>query len=157
MPTLLKYRKNFSVYTLCIMTFVANLISIKPANAEYFQPVSGNYIGGGVIFQNNNNNNHNGGHIQGRIQILNAPISIRGTVYFLDNSDTVVSPTITYDMPIWNNINFYIGGGVFLSNETKAILTVGGEFALSKNIVVYGDLNGFGSGNISKLGIGYRF
>jgi hypothetical protein len=156
MPIFLKYRKNISAFsTLSIITFISNFISIKPVNAEYLQSVTGNYIGGGVIFQNNNNNN--GGHIQVRTQINKTPISVRGTVFFLDNSETIVAPTITYDVPVWNNINLYIGGGVFLSKETKGILTVGGEIALSKNIVFYGDLNGFGSGNISKLGIGYRF
>jgi hypothetical protein len=158
LKTKIRYRKVFFIFsTLSIITIISNLILTESASAKYFRPLKGNYIGGGASFQNNNSNQNNGVYIQGRIQISDAPISVRGSASFLEDGNTIFSPTITYDIPILNNINFYIGGGVFLSKETKGILTVGGEVALSKNIVIYGDLNGFGSGNISKLGIGYRF
>jgi hypothetical protein len=89
-----------------------------------------------------------GGNIQGRITTEKAPVSVRGAVLFSDETSAIM-PIVTYDVPVTNNANLYVGAGYSfvesngkptpLGNQDAPVVTVGAEAALGNNMVVYGD------------------
>lgn len=89
-----------------------------------------------------------GGNVQGRFAIPNTPLSARGALLF--GGDTVaVMPMISYDVPVTNNANVYLGAGYSfvgdngestpLGNKDAVVLTAGVESQIKRNIVLYGD------------------
>lgn len=114
-----------------------------------------------------------GSQFQGRLDLPNSPISLRGTVFTGDQSKAIL-PTLTYDVPVGRSTNVYAGAGyVFvqspgertpLGGQDGVVLTTGVEAAIDKRIVIYGDaklnLNGVNSddGKVRfQFGAGYRF
>ncbi|WP_017306863.1 outer membrane beta-barrel protein [Spirulina subsalsa] len=115
-----------------------------------------------------------GGNIQGRLAIPNVPISARGAVLFSSETSAIM-PIVSYDIPVANNVNVYVGGGYSfverdgkstpLGNRNAPVVTVGGEAHLGSNIVVYGDgkwginayQNSQGDALSFQAGMGYRF
>ncbi|MBD2681324.1 MULTISPECIES: outer membrane beta-barrel protein [Nostoc] len=115
-----------------------------------------------------------GGDIQGRVAISHTPLSVRGSFLF-DNKTTATIPTITYDIPIAKNTNFYAGAGYSfigkqdddtpLGNRNSPVLDAGVETAINKNLVAFGDgklgLKAYQDSNADavsfQLGVGYRF
>lgn len=142
-------------------------------------PFDGSYVGAGVAAGVTNGGQQGdaatfGGNIQGRVAIPNAPISVRGAVLFT-NRNSAVMPMLTYDVPVANNTNFYIGGGYSfvqkdgqptpLGNRDAAVVMAGAESGLGDHIVVYGDAkfgiraykNSPASALSFQAGLGYRF
>jgi len=80
------------------------------------------------------------------VLIPNTPVSARGAILFNDESAALM-PMISYDVPVTNNANVYLGAGFTLcdgegkltplGNKDAVVLTTG--LKLSQNIVVYGD------------------
>ena len=84
-------------------------------------------------------------------------------------------PLITYDLPIAANTNLYVCGGYSfvekngkptpLGNRDAAVITVGAESSVTRDIVVYGDAklgikayeNSPASALSFQAGVGYRF
>ncbi|WP_250121728.1 porin family protein [Chroococcidiopsis sp. CCMEE 29] len=115
-----------------------------------------------------------GGNIQGRLAIPNTPVSARGAILFSDKTSAIM-PIVSYDVPITNNANAYLGAGYSfveargqstpLGNKNAVVLTTGVEAELRRNIVLYGDakvgINAFennsGSAVSFQAGAGYRF
>jgi hypothetical protein len=115
-----------------------------------------------------------GGNIQGRVAIPNTPVSIRGAVLFT-NVNSAVMPIVTYDIPVANNTNIYVGGGYSfvqkpgqptpIGNKDAAVLTAGAETGIGDYVVVYGDakvgIKAYQNSPASSLsfqaGLGYRF
>ncbi len=111
---------------------------------------------------------------QGRLDLPNTPISVRGAVFLGDNSKALV-PMLSYDLPVSDFANVYAGAGYALvktsgeatplGDRNGIVLTTGAEAAISDGIVIYGDaklgLNGdSGRGNFParlQVGAGYRF
>ena len=125
----------------------AGSVSAKPAGTD------ANYIGGGVSAGVTNGGQEGdaanvGGNIQGRITTSKAPVSVRGSVLFNDDTSAII-PLVSYDVPVTNNANIYVGGGYSfvekdgkpspLGNQDAPVVAVGAEAQLSQNIVVYGD------------------
>ncbi|WP_421658770.1 outer membrane beta-barrel protein [Leptothermofonsia sp. ETS-13] len=151
----------------------AGAASAKPI---YFD---GSYVGAGVAAGVTNGGQQGdaatfGGNIQGRVAIPTVPISVRGAVLFTNRNSTVI-PTLTYDVPIADNTNFYIGGGYSfvqkdgqptpLGNRDAAVVMAGVEAGLGEHIAVYGDAkvgiraykNSPASAVSLQAGLGYRF
>lgn len=117
-----------------------------------------------------------GAQFQGRYDLPNSPLSVRGSVYLGDNARAVM-PIVTYDIPVGNGTNVYAGAGVSVVNGTRTtplgdrtgmVMTTGVESEISKGLVLYGDAkwlsgnkgNNRGAGNPPiryQLGLGYRF
>ncbi|MEO0971102.1 MAG: outer membrane beta-barrel protein [Cyanobacteria bacterium J06639_18] len=115
--------------------------------------MDGSYIGAGVSAGVTNGGENNdaavlGGNVQGRYAIPETPVSARGAVLFGGDS-TAIMPMLTYDVPIADNTNVYIGAGYSfvtdegenspLGNRDAAVITLGAESEVSDRVVVYGD------------------
>jgi hypothetical protein len=153
------------------------LLSANPASA---QPagMDGTYVGGGiaagVLDGGDGDSATFGGNIQGRFNVPNAPISLRGAVLFSDDTSAIM-PLISYDVPITNNANVYAGAGYSfveqdgrstpLGNQDSVVLTTGVEAEVVRNVVLYGDAklgldayqNSSNPALSFQLGAGYRF
>ena len=140
----------------------------------------GAYVGGGVAAGVTNGGQQGdaatfGGNIQGRIApFANVPVSARAAILF-GKETTAIMPLITYDLPIAANTNLYVGGGYSfvekngkptpLGNRDAAVVTVGAESSVTRDIVVYGDsklgIKAYENSPASALsfqaGVGYRF
>ncbi|NJN87566.1 MAG: porin family protein [Leptolyngbyaceae cyanobacterium SL_7_1] len=87
--------------------------------------------------------------LQGRLDVPNAPISVRATAIVGDDVRAVL-PTLSYDFPVGNNANLYAGAGyVFITTPGTAtplgdrngvVLTAGAETAIGEDVVIYGDV-----------------
>lgn len=125
----------------------AGSASAKPAGTD------ANYVGAGISAGVTNGGQEGdaatfGGNIQGRVAVPNAPVSVRGAVLFSDETSAIM-PMVTYDVPVTNNANVYVGGGYSLvekdgsptplGNRNAPVVTVGAEAQVTQNLVVYGD------------------
>ncbi|HAG79600.1 MAG TPA: hypothetical protein DCL61_00200 [Cyanobacteria bacterium UBA12227] len=125
----------------------ANSASARPEGTD------ANYIGAGVAAGVTNGGQDGdaatfGGNIQGRITTSKAPVSLRGAVLFSDDNSAIM-PIVTYDVPVTNNANIYVGAGYSfvetegqptpLGNSNAPVVTVGAEAQFGQNVVVYGD------------------
>jgi hypothetical protein len=116
-----------------------------------------------------------GSQFQGRLDLPNNPVSIRGTVY-VDGSTNVMMPTLSYDIPVGGSTNIYAGAGYAMTNtpgtqtplgkQNGVVLTTGLETSISRRVVVFGDaklnLNQINatpntSGVRFQVGAGFRF
>jgi hypothetical protein len=88
-----------------------------------------------------------GRQFQGRLDLPNQPMSVRGSVYTGAGS-TAILPTLTYDLPIGHGTNVYAGAGYAivnggsetpLGNQNGVVLTTGFEAAAGRNLVIFGD------------------
>ncbi len=109
--------------------------------------------------------------IQGRLDLTNSPLSIRGTVAIDDDVEAVL-PMISYDLPMGVNANVYAGAGYLLVRPGEAtmlgdrdglVLNAGAETALNQRLILYGDLRyrpvtAVGEDPIRvQFGMGHRF
>lgn len=108
----------------------------------------------------------NGGHltINGRVRLSDElPLSARSALmYTPTDNDLAWFGTVTYDAPILKNTNAYIGSGIGVKRldvDFSLVLQAGIETAVSKNIVLFGDVIYLPSrGEFPwKVGVGYRF
>ncbi|NJP11995.1 MAG: hypothetical protein HC866_23080 [Leptolyngbyaceae cyanobacterium RU_5_1] len=117
----------------------------------------------------------NGGvQFQGRYDLPNSPLSVRGSLYVGDRARAVM-PAVTYDVPVAKNTNVYAGAGVSfvkaaagkstpLGSQTGVMITTGVESEISKGVIVYGDAKWLpgNQGSVNEpiryqLGVGHRF
>ncbi|WP_206754560.1 hypothetical protein [Leptolyngbya sp. FACHB-36] len=127
----------------------------------------------GAAFNSQSSQSTAGSQFQGRYDVPNSPISVRGTV-FVHSERSAVLPILSYDLPVGSGTNLYAGAGYAivrpgtvtpLGTQSGMVLTTGIEASAGKNLVIYGDtklnLNQDRSGNASSLrfqfGAGYRF
>lgn len=115
-----------------------------------------------------------GGNVQGRYAIANTPISARGALLF--GGDTVaVIPSLSYDVPVSNNTNIYLGAGYSfvgkdgrstpLGNKDAVVLSTGVESQVTDRVVLYGDVklgldayeDSSAAATSLQLGAAYRF
>ena len=115
-----------------------------------------------------------GGNIQGRFAVPEAPVSVRGAILF-SNETSALMPIVTYDIPITDNANVYVGGGYSfveangqntpLGNDDSVVLTAGAEAQFGDSIIVYGDtkwgIDAYENSSADALsfqgGVGYKF
>jgi hypothetical protein len=129
-----------------VFLFAGNA-SARPAGTD------ANYIGAGVAAGVTNGGQEGdaatfGGNIQGRFAVPRTPVSVRGAVLFSDETSAIM-PMVSYDVPITNNANAYIGAGYSfvesngqptpLGNDDAPVVAIGAEAQIGRNFVVYGD------------------
>lgn len=110
----------------------------SPARA---QAAYGSYIGIGPAF----GDGEIAVAINGRYNILELPVSIRGAAFLGDGSAFV--PTISYDYPLNFNTEIYLGAGVAFASEgsvmgdgTSFVLQPGVDYTMDRsNLVIYGN------------------
>ncbi len=118
----------------------ANSASARPEGTD------ANYIGAGVAAGVTNGGQDGdaatfGGNIQGRITTSKAPVSLRGAVLFSDDNSAIM-PIVTYDVPVTNNANIYVGAGysfVETEGQPTPLGNSNAEAQFGQNVVVYGD------------------
>ena len=144
------------LFTLSVSALVFAPIFL-PLEKAFAQPTGtrASYLGGGIAVgvtnggvPGDNDDDKFGGNIQGRFAIPNAPVSARGAFLFSGESAAIM-PMISYDIPVTNNANVYLGAGYsFVTEEGKpsplgntdaVVLATGVEAEVNRNIVVYGD------------------
>ncbi|MGC1310471.1 MAG: hypothetical protein WA885_24840 [Phormidesmis sp.] len=104
--------------------------------------------------------------LSGRYNVLELPISIRGTAFIGDGSAFV--PTISYDYPLNFNTELYLGAGVAIASDGSP---VGDDFAFvlqpgidytmtNSDLVIFGNAIFAISGDSATSvqgGVGYQF
>ncbi len=167
-----------TVSTLSALVIAPVFMSAGEASAR---PTGTNasYLGAGISISATNNGKTSddagfGGNIQGRVAIPNTPISARGAILFNDQTSAIM-PIVSYDVPVTNNANVYLGAGYSfveedgelspLGSKDAVVLTTGVEAEVRRNIVLYGDAklgidayeDSSGSAVSFQLGAAYRF
>jgi hypothetical protein len=115
---------------------IASIQTPAQAQAAY-----GSYIGIGGAF----GDGEIGFSVNGRYNILELPISIRGAAFLGEGSAFV--PTVSYDYPITFNLEAYLGAGVAFASDgsvmgdgTSFVLQPGVDYTFSNNrLVLYGN------------------
>lgn len=116
-----------------------------------------------------------GKQFQGRLDLPNNRLSVRGSVFMSDEANAVL-PTVTYDLPVGKSSNVYAGAGYAivnnaagtttpLGNQNGVVLTTGFEASAGRNLVIFGDTklnlnDDRATGNSPvrfQFGAGYRF
>ncbi|HEY9623562.1 MAG TPA: outer membrane beta-barrel protein [Crinalium sp.] len=140
-----------SIATLSVLSLLAAVpvLSVaKPASAQLIG-MNGNYLGGGVsVGVTDGNSSDVGGNVQGRFDVPLAPVSLRGSVLFSDETAALM-PIVSYDIGVAPNTNVYVGAGYsFVADEGRAtplgdknapVITAGVETGVTRNIALYGD------------------
>lgn len=173
-----RFLNSVTVSALFTLVVAPVFMSAEKASA---QPTGTNasYLGAGISVSATNNGKTSddaafGGNIQGRFAIPNTPISARGAILF-NNETTAIMPIISYDVPVTNNANVYLGAGYSfveedgklspLGSKDAVVLTTGVEAEVARNIIVYSDAklgidaykNSSGSAVSFQLGAAYSF
>lgn len=137
-----------------------------PAQA---QAAYGSYIGigGGIGFGENSSPAL---VINGRYNILELPISIRGTAFIGDGSAFV--PTVSYDYPLNFNTDVYVGAGASFASDgspvgdkTAFVVQPGVDYTMDNSrLVIFGNAifaiggeSGGGTATAVQGGVGYQF
>ncbi|WP_017307203.1 hypothetical protein [Spirulina subsalsa] len=114
-----------------------------------------------------------GTSFNGRYDVPHSNLSVRGAA-FLGSQTRVVEPSVSYDFPVAENTNVYVGGGyTFVEGKSTAtplgetsspVITAGVETAVMGDFVIYGNAR-FRLSNPTpnssplrmQVGAGYRF
>jgi outer membrane autotransporter protein len=129
--------------------FAANSASAQTAP----RGMEGSYLGGGASVGLSgdalDNDANFGGHVQGRLDIPQAPVSLRGAA-LISGDNVALVPTVTADIGVARNTNLYLGAGYSfltdegatsaLGNQNAVVLTAGVETAVHRNIAIYSDV-----------------
>lgn len=109
--------------------------------------------------------------LQGRIDLPNSQVSVRGTVVVGEQVESV-TPVLSYDLPVGANTNVYAGAGYAIvqpgqqtpvGSRDGVVLTTGIETSLGRRVIVYGDMRYQPNTVVGtdamqwQVGIGHRF
>ncbi len=147
---------------LAIGALVSGLAIASTQSAAQAQAAYGSYIGIGGAF----GDGEVGVSINGRYNILELPISVRGTAFLGQGSAFV--PTVSYDYPINFNLDAYLGAGVAFASDgsvmgdgTSFVLQPGVDYAFTNNrLVIFGNaIIPIGGGTTTAVqgGVGVQF
>lgn len=167
----MKYLAKYALTSAFVLT-IAALFSL-PAKADEAR-VPSSYLGAGVSLGgiNSDISSSLGGNITGRYKFEEAPVSFRTSVLF-GNGGTSVVPTFSYDVPLGNRTNVYLGAGASVVPSNSNSLTgdrnafalqPGIEVSLNKNVLLYSNavvaINGYNDGRTATSvqgGVGFQF
>jgi hypothetical protein len=169
----LKFMKSLTKIYLgvAIATSVLTSFSAIAVAEEVTQP--GSYVGAGVSLQSfATNPSVVGANLAGRYKFDGVPISARSSVLF-GNGGTSVVPTVSYDLPVGDRANVYLGAGAsfkvggdasMTGDQTAFALQPGVEVSLNKSVLLYGNavipFNGQRNGSAGtslQAGVGVQF
>jgi opacity protein-like surface antigen len=142
------------------------------ASAETVR-LPGSYVGAGISAQTlATNSSVIGANIAGRYKFDDVPVSVRSSVLF-SNGGTSIVPTVSYDVPLGDRTNVYLGAGASVKvggdssltgNQTAFALQPGVEVSLNRNLLLYGNavipFNGqtdSSAGTSLQAGLGFQF
>ncbi|ELS31808.1 MULTISPECIES: outer membrane beta-barrel protein [Pseudanabaena] len=154
-----------------IATSVLTSFSAIASAEEVTQP--GSYVGAGISVQSfATNPSVVGANLAGRYKFDGSPISARSSVLF-GNGGTSIVPTVSYDLPVGDRTNVYLGAGAsfkvggnssLTGDQTAFALQPGVEVSLNKRTLLYtnavipfnGQSNG-SAGTSLQAGVGVQF
>jgi opacity protein-like surface antigen len=156
---------------LAIATSVITSFSAIASAEEVRQP--GSYIGAGISAQTlATNSSVIGANLAGRYKFDDVPLSVRSSVLF-GNGGTSIVPTVSYDLPVGDRTNLYLGAGAafkvggdnsLTGDQTAFALQPGIEVSLNKRILLYSNavipFNGQSNGSAGtslQAGVGVQF
>ena len=156
---------------IAIATSVLTSFSAIASAEEVRQP--GSYLGAGVSLQSfATNPSVVGANIAGRYKFDDVPVSIRSSVLF-GNGGTSVVPTISFDLPVGDRANVYLGAGAsfkvggnnsMTGDQTAFALQPGLEVSLTNRVLLYSNavipFNGQSNGSAGtslQAGVGMQF
>jgi len=145
--------KSAAMSVLSVLVVAPALLAAGSASAQTVRGMEGSYLGGGASVglsgEVGNNDANFGGHVQGRYDIPQAPVSLRGAALITGDNVNLV-PTVTFDLGVAPNTNVYLGAGYAFStnegntsalgNQNAPVLTAGVEAAVQRNIALYSDV-----------------
>ena len=175
----LTFKSVISLSALVATVIAPVLLFGGSTSAEPKKGTDADYIGAGVAAGVTNGGQNGdaatfGGNIQGRLTTSKAPVSVRGSVIFSDETSAIM-PMVTYDLPVAKNTNIYAGGGYSfvesngkptpVGNQNAPVVTLGAESQVGQNLVIYGDtkvgINAYqdssGSAVSFQAGAGFKF
>jgi hypothetical protein len=126
-----------SAVSISVLSAIACFASVKPASAET-PGLKGSYVGAGVLLP----------HVQGRFPVGDS-LSVRPSL-----GSCGLGAAVTVDWAVANNTNIYIGPSIDTDCGFYLIGKLGVETALSKSLVLYGDV---GTPSVVNVGLGLRF
>lgn len=122
------------------------------AQSQETRGLQGHYLGGGIGLGLDTEDGFDdlevGGLVQGRYDIQNVPLSVRGSVLFNDQAASL-QPVVTYDLATSQKTNIYLGGGASvllgdgespLGDQSAFLLTAGVEGEVTPNWALFGDV-----------------
>ncbi len=156
---------------IAIATSVLTSFSAIASAQEVRQP--GSYLGAGVSLQSfATNPSVVGANIAGRYKFDDVPVSIRSSVLF-GNGGTSVVPTVSFDLPVGDRANVYLGAGAsfkvggnnsMTGDQTAFALQPGLEVSLTNRVLLYSNavipFNGQSNGSAGtslQAGVGMQF
>ncbi len=150
-----------------IATSVITSFSAIASAEEVKSP--GSYVGAGVSLQSfATTPSVVGANLAGRYKFDDVPLSVRSSVLF-GNGGTSVIPTVSYDLPVGDRTNLYLGAGASFKvggngDQTAFALQPGVEVSINKNTLLYSNavipFNGQSNGSAGaslQAGIGLQF
>lgn len=162
-----RFTRHLLSLAACAVGGLAIALSFQsPAKA---QAAYGSYIGigGGIGFGDNSDLSL---AINGRYNILELPISVRGAAFIGDGSAFV--PTVSYDYPLNFNTEVYVGLGASFASEgsivgddSAFVIQPGVDYTRSNsNLVIFGNAifaiggeDGGGTATAVQSGVGIQF
>lgn len=179
MKSLIKSMIRMSALSAMTLSALVGLSAAASAQTVGANGLNGSYLGGGVSVGVTNGDradgdNVFGGNIEGRYDIPEAPISLRGAA-LINGESAALMPILSYDVAVSRNTNLYAGAGYSfvteegqlspLGDQSAVVLTTGLESEVSNRVVLYGDvklgLDAYQDSSDAavslQLGAGYRF
>lgn len=171
--------KSVAAFSALSVIAIAPLLSAGSASAQPKKGFSDSYVGAGVAAGVTNGGQNNDaatfdGTIDARFALPKAPLSLRGSVVYSDDTSAII-PMVTYDKGITKNTQVYGGVGysfveengqpTAVGNDDSVVLTAGVESKVTKDVIVYGNtkwgINAYQNGPADSLtfsaGAGLRF
>ena len=156
---------------LAIATSVITSFSAIASAEEVRQP--GSYIGAGISAQTlATSPSVIGANLAGRYKFDDVPLSVRSSVLF-GNGGTSIVPTVSYDLPVGDRTNLYLGAGAafkvggnnsLTGDQTAFALQPGVEVSLNRRVLLYSNavipFNGQSNGSAGtslQAGVGVQF
>ena len=172
--------KKVTLFSALSALAIAPIVAAGAASAQPVRPtgLNGSYLGAGISVGltdgGNDNGSDVGGTVQGRYDLPQAPVSLRGAA-LINGDGAALMPLITVDIPITNNANLYAGGGysfvtgdngsTLLGNQNAPVLTAGLEASVAPRVALFGDVklgldaydNSSDAAVSAQVGAAYRF
>ncbi len=170
MKSLINLSTKLSLGAVIAASVVTSFSAIAAAETPR---LPGSYVGAGVSLQSfATNPSVVGANVTGRYKLEGVPLSARSSVIF-GNGGTSFVPTISYDVPVGDRTNVYLGAGgsfkvggenTLAGDRNSFAIQPGVEVSLNKNVLLYsnavipfnGQTNG-SAGTSLQAGVGLQF
>jgi hypothetical protein len=170
MQSLINLSTKLSLGAVIAASVVTSFSAIAAAETPR---LPGSYVGAGVSLQSfATNPSVVGANVTGRYKLEGVPLSARSSVIF-GNGGTSFVPTISYDVPVGDRTNVYLGAGgsfkvggenTLAGDRNSFAIQPGIEVSLNRRVLLYsnavipfnGQTNG-SAGTSLQAGVGVQF